>query len=308
MSNSQTTFIEKWVDDNSERLSEISGKNQQLYDAVFNVLDYINNFYGGAKISQPIIQTPEQAIIEIEQATTTEILEDLSMTKLILPNLEERIMAYDYLTAKGYTWNPLSKPQEELCWYIGDNKQISTETNITDFINSTPLYRRVYLQEIGVLPPFVEVEMFFQRSKIKVNSFEEAKELLEILRQMKLVSYRPFATINSTTSFNTLARHKFFYFTWQQGWDAFLGNQPIDFYTDEIDFENSTFPEISLLQIKQKFEEAKAKQVMPITKKPKKTKKKLIPLQHTTSIPVQNTSNKEEDFDDLVDELNNLEL
>lgn len=139
-------------------------------------------------------------------------------------------------------------------WYITLDNNIGFFPNQTSFNES--VFDELNLVKLGVILPFVRYsheEM--ERKKIQVNSFQEGKELVEMLYQCEFwgkkpneVMFNPFYVDFTNRGKDLIALDKYFYLSDYEG-------DPYIVYTDdsEYTFQNSSFEEISFKSFKEIF-------------------------------------------------------
>ena len=152
------------------------------------------------------------------------------------------------------------------------------------------------LQELGISKPYIDyVDRGLDSTKFIAKNFNEAKEIIELLTTYRYNG----KTIKFEISPNVYTRHKYFAIT-------------PDYYLvakTEKDFYRLGYAELDLVN----FLNVAPTEQIEVLKTPKKRvakQKNIIPLQENKQNPAEQVQSKAEqsDFDDLLDELDNLEF
>lgn len=212
----QTNFIESWLGENQARVDEITQQNPQLSNAILNVLEYVNNYYGGSKIdTKTILSKP--TVVATPPPTVAPAVNNLADTKIIFWNREDRDSFINKM--KELDIKEISNNKNQTFYLINEEKNNLIPTKVfygveqDKFILSPK--KEIFLQDLGLLRPFVNVAWADDISTyaISTKNFEESKELIDMVRRLKnKTPSRKETTVAFDVSPNILARHNYFTF------------------------------------------------------------------------------------------------
>ena len=83
----QKSIVENWITENESKLKQISVENKPLYESVFLALEYLNNSLGGKVITAPVIEP----VATPETPKTTENYKKVYLTKNLSSNIGNNI-------------------------------------------------------------------------------------------------------------------------------------------------------------------------------------------------------------------------
>jgi hypothetical protein len=250
-------ILENWIDQNSKRLSDLSGKNKPLYDSVFDALLYLNNYLGGEEITTKIPEkTPENTLRE-NQAI------DLTTTKIMTYNNEYTELFLRYIFENDVplpsTVNSIQEAIDKYSgysyWYVSVTYDVGFFANRTSFLDSN--FKEISLTKLGLIPHFVRFSATdtIGNKKIAVDSVQEARELIDMLKRCEFWGLEPNATMYSefyayfgNRTLSAIAKDEFFYFAPLQD-----GVQIVITDNSRRDFDNSSYQEMSFLSFKELF-------------------------------------------------------
>jgi hypothetical protein len=272
----QTAIIKNWIDDNSQRLAEIKKQNPSLNTSIINVLDYINNYYGGTKIETESL-LKEVAIETPEILNTSGFLNK----KIAIYNREDRLNFEQKVKEKGYKL--LYTSFED--FYVFDDDYNLYGVSQEDFLRSDN--EKIFLQDLGLLEPFVKISWSDElyRFNFSTENSQESKELIEMFRRLKSSTpNRKDFTVRFSISPNVYVRHNYFEFLIPSNQDDAEGVNTIT-ASDKESYDKS-LNKVTFQQFKRLFD----KNNTNISQAPilDISKSKIIALNQDQSIAIQN--------------------
>jgi hypothetical protein len=272
----QTAIIKNWIDDNSQRLAEIKKQNPSLNTSIVNVLDYINNYYGGTKIET-------ESLLKEVAIETPEILNtsDFRNKKIAVYNREDRLNFEKKVKEKGYKL--LYTSFED--FYVFDDDYNLYGVSQEDFLRSDN--EKIFLQDLGLLEPFVKISWSDELYKFKFSTenSQESKELIEMFRRLKSSTpNRKDFTVRFSISPNVYVRHNYFEFLFPYNQDDAEGVNSIT-SSDKESYDKS-LNKVTFQQFKRLFDKNNTNILQaPILDI---SKSKIIALNQDQSIAIQN--------------------
>ena len=272
----QTAIIKNWIDDNSQRLAEIKKQNPSLNTSIVNVLDYINNYYGGTKIET-------ESLLKEVPIATPEILNTSGFLnkKIAIYNSEDRLNFEQKVKEKGYKL--LYTSFED--FYVFDDDYNVYGVSQEDFLRSDN--EKIFLQDLGLLEPFVKISWSDElyRFNFSTENSQESKELIEMFRRLKSSTpNRKDFTVRFSISPNVYVRHNYFEFLIPSPQDDAEGVNSIT--SSDKESYDKTLNKVTFQQFKRLFD----KNNTNISQAPilDISESKIIALNQDQSIAIQN--------------------
>ena len=286
--------------------AEAFGYELVVLNITYNLLNNFN-YWLGFKGNSASAKVPfeEADLVLFEEAPT------LKNFKIQTFNNEETSKLFDYLVdnnlIKTYRTSQNAVFSNELIDSIKNNSSVISEryfviTEDSELISPSETIFEEFempqytLQELGISKPYIDyVDRGLDSTKFIAKNFNEAKEIIELLTTYRYNG----KTIKFEISPNVYTRHKYFAIT-------------PDYYLvakTEKDFYRLGYAELDLVN----FLNVAPTEQIEVLKTPKKRvakQKNIIPLQENKQKPAEQVQSKAEqsDFDDLLDELDNLEF
>jgi hypothetical protein len=273
------------------------------YHLAIDNFNYWLGFKGNSATAK--VSFEEDDLILFEEAPT------LKNFKIQTFNNEETSKLFDFLVdnklINTYRTSQNAVYSNELIETIKNNSSVISEryfviTEDSELISPSETIFEEFdmpqytLQELGINKPYIDyVDRGLDSTKFKAKNFNEAKEIIELLTTYRYNG----KTIKFENSPNVYTRHKYF------------AIDP-DYYLisiSEKQFYRLSYAELDLIN----FLNVAPTEKFEVLKTPKKRvakQKNIIPLQENNQNPAEQVQSKAEqsDFDDLLDELDNLEF